>query len=755
MYANLLGQWEILNEGIMERLYTIDFVNENVGWIAGRNILLKTEDAGENWISIPIEENLIIGISPGVAEERTIDFVNDSIGWAIGQDQVEDKAVILKTSTGGLKWFVQYKLPSSYGLRSLIAVNEKIAYASYRTLQRDPGFLQTSDGGLNWIDNSPPEKNLDFLTVYFINSQTGIVFCVYHDGEIYRRGILRTFNGAKTWENIIETNFREISDLQFINDSTGYFIAMERDTYKKFLCTTKDTCRSWSIIAENINSYFTLSSDTIIAIMDDSTFFNVVKSNDGGYTWEQKDRIEKLQVGGYHNIYFNQAGIGFITIYSRGNDIYKSIDRGENWTLNKLTHPFQDVYFFNRNKGVAFSGGMSNLCDHRCSAVGDIFNTNDGGKSWKHHFSGGEFTSSLYVNEYVGYTLERRGLWGRGLNRIYKTTDSGVNWINVYNKNPDSTGFEFRGNDLNFINTETGWAVGTSIWSDSTGAGILSTNDGGETWDLVWKYPNNDEYMHYGLNSIHAIRGEAWAVGEFGMILKYTRQGGWQMQNTITDLPLNEVFFYDQQHGWIAGGYFDEDNEYLMLLKTIDGGETWQEITDFNYQINDMFFENNLHGWAVGSDTTDHGIILETVNGGDSWVVQRKGLSAPLNAIHFKDGYGWAVGGNGQILRTEDGINWIDQKSRKTYPNKFSLSQNYPNPFNPKTIINYELPITNYLELSIYNLLGQKVVTLVSEKQKAGYHQVEWNASGFASGIYYYSIKAGEFQDVKKMILLR
>jgi hypothetical protein len=86
---------------------------------------------------------------------------------------------------------------------------------------------------------------------------------------------------------------------------------------------------------------------------------------------------------------------------------------------------------------------------------------------------------------------------------------------------------------------------------------------------------------------------------------------------------------------------------------------------------------------------------------------------------------------------------------------EFRLYQNYPNPFNPTTIINYELPITNYVELSIYNLLGQKVTILVSERQKAGHHQVEWDASGFSSGIYYYRIEAGEFQDVKKMVLLK
>ena len=74
---------------------------------------------------------------------------------------------------------------------------------------------------------------------------------------------------------------------------------------------------------------------------------------------------------------------------------------------------------------------------------------------------------------------------------------------------------------------------------------------------------------------------------------------------------------------------------------------------------------------------------------------------------------------------------------------RFRLSQNYPNPFNPKTIINYELParsegglMMNDVELSVYNLLGQKVATLVSERQEAGYHQVEWDGSGFASGVY-------------------
>jgi len=97
----------------------------------------------------------------------------------------------------------------------------------------------------------------------------------------------------------------------------------------------------------------------------------------------------------------------------------------------------------------------------------------------------------------------------------------------------------------------------------------------------------------------------------------------------------------------------------------------------------------------------------------------------------------------------------IDSQTDLDIPNSYLLSQNYPNPFNPSTIINYDLPIKNDVQLSIFNLLGQKVVTLVSERQEAGYHAVKWDAGWMASGIYYYKIEAGSFIDIKRMLLLK
>ena len=134
----------------------------------------------------------------------------------------------------------------------------------------------------------------------------------------------------------------------------------------------------------------------------------------------------------------------------------------------------------------------------------------------------------------------------------------------------------------------------------------------------------------------------------------------------------------------------------------------------------------------------ENGYVLVDVQGGEVKLTWKKRIEANV----FADG--------------GDSYTFLSSRSEeRNVPATFILSQNYPNPFNPVTTINYQLPKISELELSIYNLNGQKVTTLVSKKQPAGQHQVQWDASGFASGIYYYMIKAGEFRQVKKMILLQ
>jgi hypothetical protein len=95
------------------------------------------------------------------------------------------------------------------------------------------------------------------------------------------------------------------------------------------------------------------------------------------------------------------------------------------------------------------------------------------------------------------------------------------------------------------------------------------------------------------------------------------------------------------------------------------------------------------------------------------------------------------------------------EEHKNTLPDKFLLKQNYPNPFNPSTNIKFSLPNPEHIEIEVYNIIGQRVEILLNQQTKAGNHEVEFNAQNLSSGIYFYRIEAGEFQDVKKMILIR
>jgi hypothetical protein len=91
----------------------------------------------------------------------------------------------------------------------------------------------------------------------------------------------------------------------------------------------------------------------------------------------------------------------------------------------------------------------------------------------------------------------------------------------------------------------------------------------------------------------------------------------------------------------------------------------------------------------------------------------------------------------------------------RSLPLAFNLCQNYPNPFNPSTSIRYALPSSANVKLTIHDILGREIATLVNEEQSAGWKEVVWNASLFSSGIYFYKLEAGGFTEVKKLMLLK
>ena len=128
-------------------------------------------------------------------------------------------------------------------------------------------------------------------------------------------------------------------------------------------------------------------------------------------------------------------------------------------------------------------------------------------------------------------------------------------------------------------------------------------------------------------------------------------------------------------------------------------------------------------------------------------------VSGVSQSTNFKVNFGfWQTG----VTAPTD----VQEIVTEEMPTTYSLSQNYPNPFNPSTVIEFTVPHRSHVELSVYNLLGQRVVTLVDEPMSQGTYRTVWygrDESGHyvATGIYFYRLLAGDFTETRKMVLLK
>ncbi len=738
----LYGQWEILNRGIRGKLNSMDFVDDKTGWLAGdKGTLLMTEDGGRTWHEIPIKDGWYI---------QGIDFIDQTEGWATGWDSSYEYNLIIHTLDGGASWTVQKKEKNIY-FYAPQAIDDSIVIVGSSTT-----IYKTVNGGSAWTDISPPGINVYLSSLIFLDRDTGIATGSLEEDSGWLGIIFKTYDGGSNWEVRTISEFSELSSIQMINDSLGYFVATG-DTGGTFLYQTKDTCNTWSMINTGdcgIESYFWTKHGDLYAVVYDTLYDHyLLKSGDGGKTWEKTIVLHNWQVSQMYLNDFDQ-GILLFQLFGWGESSTQLImtnffDPGE-WLTRNFSYDFADVYFHDPDNGFAFGGYYF----VHGPTGGDIFSTKDGGVTWSldHNLPLGVQTCS-FLNEFVGYALLGGCFFCNS--RLYKTTDGGVSWSPVYYNEPDSVFFFLFYHDIFFISDNVGFAVGHFWLPDSTGYGIFKTSDGGKNWDLWWNTPAKDETF-YDLTAMHYVDTTIWAVGQNGFIVALVNPDSFRIIEPKTDLPLNDVFFSDAQHGWIAGGYWSDQDARPILLNTTDGGGTWKVDAGLPLVINEIYFRDNRQGWLVGADSTGEGMILATGDGGDSWTIQAKHLPAPLNGLHMIGDTGWAVGEQGVVLRTDNGgASWIDARKSMANPQTFKLYQNYPNPFNPSTVISWQMAVSSEVKLTVYNLLGERVANLVLGYMPAGYHSYHFEDHNLASGVYYYQLKAGDFKDVKKMLLLR
>lgn len=359
-----------------------------------------------------------------------------------------------------------------------------------------------------------------------------------------------------------------------------------------------------------------------------------------------------------------------------------------------------------------------------------IMRTTNAGNNWEIQLRNNLSLSSIqFINNDIGYSAG-----GDGSGKFLYTTNGGINWTVT---TPFGSGIN-NIQDLYFVNKDTGWICS----DDPFGGGVFKTTNGGINW-IRQTGVGNFERLFF----LNKDTGWVCYNGNQRQLIRTTNGGSnWNVQYNFTPVFVNDVFFMNPSTGIVTGN---------ANYRTTNGGANW---TQTNLGGGKISMGNDKVGWA-GSNFNK---IVKTTNGGVSWGFQNIPIFSILS-VSAKDSLRAWGGGGGGIIHTTDGggpITEIKQSSTEL-PSDYKLFQNYPNPFNPNTVISFELRITSFITLRVYNSIGKQVQTLVNEKKNAGEYEIKFDAKDLPGGVYFYRIEITNensnkvLSNTKKMILLK
>ncbi len=693
----------------------IDFCfmdNSNGLIIAENGEIINTNDGCSTWESKIMEDVTLVDIY-NIDKTHIWILGKMSSGWS-------SKYVILKTIDGGSNWN-QYDMSSGNSLNCLCFISENRGWAagSYGDLR------MTNDGGLSWTDKSISSGEIrpDIFFIHFIDDQNGVI--IGRDAGIVMG---KTTDGGNSWD----FNMAGVSNNFFSGcfaDPDTYFAVGERG----LILNTNNYGSNWAFPSntaqKSLYGICYADNTTGWAVGIDST---VLKTSDGGLSWETQSLGFSSN---FVEVKFNDINNGWIMGTQNGpqtNQVFLSTnDGGKNWENKFKTFDeiliFTDVCFVDSTNGWLIS-------DRR------IYNTYDGGKTWKLQYTGStgwgssEYLYAItFVDQSNGFCIGSKS--NKGF--LLKTMDGGENW------NPQTLAFgPLR--DIHLISNLTGWLVG----DDGL---ILRTLNGCQSFEYLASNVTNDIVGVHFLNDNHG-----WAVTSSNILLR-TSDGGlnWTSSTFSSDRYDygQRVFFCDSLTGFVGSA----DG----LFKTMNGGVTFSPVALTNYDaINDIYFANTKEGWALAGYSGwggSGGVVYHTNDSGIIWnEVLTSGQT--LTAFSFvSEGCGWAVGGNSTIAKYKHGgpLTSVNLSKPTSGLTSYKLHQCYPNPFNPSTTITYDLPKKSFVELKLFDMLGREIKTLVNESKEAGRYQIDLDMQNYASGTYFYRIKAKNFQKTKKLTLLK
>ncbi len=722
-------------------LNDVCFIDANNGWAVGEyGTIIRTTDGGDNWtVQLQGKTYALNGVYFTDANNGTVVGVGIFSPYFTG--------IILRTIDGGENWIMQSSGVSCI-LNGVYFTDENNGTVVGGGTSFGGGYgtiLRTTDGGEHWITQLNDTTTIAFNGVCFTDVNTGTVVGRGNwNGALqrYESKILRTTDGGKSWINQNSGVTCQLHAICFADSNVGW--AVGGDGYideKSVILKTTDGGESWN----NQLNDTTLNGLYDICFADDKNgvavgsfwkdtlntgylYITVLKTTDGGNNWIS--HTSGVQ-GRFCKLSFTDANVG--TVVGSGDSypiILRTTDGGKNWSnqVRGSTYSFEDVYFTNANHGVAVGYDWDNY-NYWNSHSGLIVRTTDGGKSWIRQVSGTTLPlwAVCFSDENTGTAVggDYNGTNWEGI--ILRTTDGGKNWVRQYSGTYPLYG-------VCFTDANNGTAVGAS-------RKILRTTDGGKNWISQSEATTTTEYF---IEVSFTDANIGTVVGEDGTILRTTDGGNhWLKQTSGTSVGLEGVCFIDTNTGTAVG--------WGTILKTTDGGNTWINKFSCEYNIYDVNFSDENNGTAIGNH------VLRTTDGGNTWVTQSILANNEFHGVCFADALtGWIVGSNGTILHTTNGgITYVEKEQINETPKDYLLYQNYPNPFNPSTKIQYVLSNKQFVTLKVYDILGKEVTILVNEEKPAGHYQVEFNAASLPSGVYFYRIRAGLFNQVRKMLLIK
>lgn len=721
--------WTMQNSNVRNRLLAINFVNKNIGWAVGETCpILYTEDGGLYWTEQDAGKTYSL---------RTIFFKNENEGFIGGSGR------LLRTQNGGETWGqIDIDIGTNI-IQSIFFVNNTRGW-----LTAGGNIYLTYDGGNTWILNAL-DRSIGGKIV-FLNENVGWAVGKY---------VHQTIDGGITWTSkYIEFPFGggQITNISFLDSTNGWICGEDG-----IICNTIDGGETWT--QQNFEKQYDLNTISAISThksLAGGSYGKIFRSVNGGITWQQskgtKDGINSL------------CAINDEKLWCNSSYTLKSIDGGENWILDSTNFGFYSSIFF-INETIGWRGGEK------------LLKTIDGGNTWvEQDIPSSIITRSIFfIDEYNGWAIYDDG--------IMKTTD-GQNW--------DFIPVEEDLKKIFFINKDTGWVVGTYH------AKIYKTNDGGITWTRKLSGVNG------WLEDVFFVNNNlGFCVGSDQIIKTVDGGESWQRIDPGTIHFLSSVYFTDENNGYVVG-------DRALIYSTVDGGENWVQYSVSGMPeyvtLLDVKFINQKVGWIVGKD----GTILKTTNGNETnnnsileltypngdeifepndtllitWISENvdnvkihysidigQSWSIVTDSTVNSGKYLWIVPqynsdsclikisnlANEDIYDTSDNVfsivlpTSIPIDISSQVPLKFIVMQNYPNPFNPSTKIKYSIPQKNHVSLKIYNALGKEIITLVNGINSAGNYEVTFDGSNIASGIYFYQIKAGDYLETKKFVLLK